>query len=305
MNSVCAVMPTRNRAATLRRALECALASDVKTILVVDNASTDATPALLLGHARVVALRQEQNIGCAGALAVGFWWALEQDFSAVWVLDDDLYVYRDALARLQAGADLALPQLILGCLDWSRRAGNPPRDSLPLPKGGPLVGGLVTRAAIQRIGAPLGRFRNGHEDTEYVLRAQRASVPVVRRPFPVGQHPEPRYTPVVQRHRTYLRETNPLPRLGTATRNALWTYLYYGDIAAWGLAVKRDVLGVIFLAEVLYPERPWYARWCVCAAMVAALYCFVTGSLRDAPSEGGAGRVGVRPRIRDGGRRTV
>ena len=296
-------MPTRNRAATLERALECALATDVETILVVDNASTDATPALLFGQARVVALRQRQNIGCAGALAVGFRWALEQGFSAVWVLDDDLYVYRDALTRLQGCADLALPQLILGRLDWSRREGNPPRDSLPLPEGGPLVGGLVTRAAIEQIGVPLGRFRNGHEDTEYILRAQRASVLVVRRPVPVGQHPEPRYTRVVQGHRAYLRETNPLARLGTATRNALWTYLYYGDIAAWILAVKRDVLGVIFLAEALYPERPWHARWYVSVAMVSALYCYMTGSLLGPSSERSARRR--RLRVRDGRRSAV
>lgn len=75
--SVAAVMPVRNRAKFIGRALDSILAQThlVAEIIVVDDASTDATPdiveALARADARVKVVRLETNVGAAAARNIG------------------------------------------------------------------------------------------------------------------------------------------------------------------------------------------------------------------------------------------
>lgn len=71
----------------------------VDGILVVDNASTDATLVRTsLQDAKV--LRERENVGTSGAIATGMRYALEQNYDWIWVLDADSFVEPDALEKL-------------------------------------------------------------------------------------------------------------------------------------------------------------------------------------------------------------
>ncbi|HEX8679505.1 MAG TPA: glycosyltransferase, partial [Chthoniobacterales bacterium] len=106
---VCAVVVTYNRKALLDECL-CALRAQSRTldgILIVDNASTDGTAAMLeeRGHRadpRVHYLRLEQNLGGAGGFHRAFADAYAAGFDWIWAMDDDTIVDQDALEQLFA-----------------------------------------------------------------------------------------------------------------------------------------------------------------------------------------------------------
>ena len=78
--SVCVVIPAHNEATQILRVLT-TLPEWVDHIVVVDDASTDATADVVTGQAqkdgRVVLLRHDVNQGCGGALVSGYRWAIE------------------------------------------------------------------------------------------------------------------------------------------------------------------------------------------------------------------------------------
>src|SRR5437870_9045526 len=71
----------------------------VDAILVVDNASRDATleqPSVK----DAAIIRHEQNLGTSGAVYSGMRYALEQDYDWIWVFDADSTPEPDALKKL-------------------------------------------------------------------------------------------------------------------------------------------------------------------------------------------------------------
>lgn len=70
------------------------------TVLVVDNASTDNTEEIIKRLQFVIHKRLPENVGGAGGFNVGLRFAMEEDYSYVWLLDDDTEVDRDALTKL-------------------------------------------------------------------------------------------------------------------------------------------------------------------------------------------------------------
>ncbi len=100
---VCAVVVTFNRKNLLRVCLKSVLAQThtLDHILVVDNLSTDGTLDLLAAEfpqLEVLALRT--NAGGAGGFHAGMKWAFEHGYDWIWVMDDDVRVFPDALERL-------------------------------------------------------------------------------------------------------------------------------------------------------------------------------------------------------------
>ena len=113
---VYAAVVTYNRAQLLVECLEALLSQThpVAGVVVVDNASSDGTPALLrerglLADERVTYLRLEENLGAAGGFARAIDCARRSDCDWVWVMDDDAEPCADALATLLAAPAAADP----------------------------------------------------------------------------------------------------------------------------------------------------------------------------------------------------
>lgn len=202
---VAAVILTHNRCALLARCLDAVLAQfhPPGIVLVVDNASTDGTAALM--RARVAAhpaavrhVRSERNLGAAGGYRLGIQSALAETAPDwIWMMDDDgLPADRLCLARLLCAArrhkaGLAAP-LVLD-------ADAPERLAFPVRRGGRTLfgaaevaalgpirgfahlfnGALVSRATFERIGLPDTRLVMRGDEVEFLHRARRAGVGIV------------------------------------------------------------------------------------------------------------------------------
>lgn len=105
-SKVAAVVVTYNRKALLRECLNALLAQTrpLDEIIVVDNASTDGTDRLIkeefLQFSQVTYLRLPENIGGAGGFHEGMKLAYEKGYDWIWVMDDDVIPFKDALELL-------------------------------------------------------------------------------------------------------------------------------------------------------------------------------------------------------------
>jgi GT2 family glycosyltransferase len=103
--TLCAVVVTFNRLAQLQITLPALRDQDVDHIIVVDNASTDDTPAWLAdqANARVHVVQLADNTGGAGGFEAGMAYARDH-FDPDWMvlMDDDSRPQSGALARFRA-----------------------------------------------------------------------------------------------------------------------------------------------------------------------------------------------------------
>ena len=101
---IAAVVVTYNRIEMLKTCIEKLLGQSCEDfdILIVDNASTDGTGewAEALDNSRVRYRNTGDNIGGAGGFNYGIKWAAEEDYSHVWIMDDDAFPEYDALSEL-------------------------------------------------------------------------------------------------------------------------------------------------------------------------------------------------------------
>ncbi len=99
---VVAVVVTWNRRDLLEESLEAVRGQTHRpaAIVVVDNASTDATEEFLAGQDGLDVVRLEQNTGGAGGFAVGIEKALTHEPDLLWLLDDDTVPGPEAAAAL-------------------------------------------------------------------------------------------------------------------------------------------------------------------------------------------------------------
>lgn len=101
------VMPTRNRVRLLSQAIESCRKQTLTDweLIVVDDASTDETSALVqgVGDARISYIRQDRQQGSVAALNRGFAMARGQYLS--WISDDDYYSCPEALKILADALD--------------------------------------------------------------------------------------------------------------------------------------------------------------------------------------------------------
>lgn len=166
---VLAVIVTHNREALLARCVEHCLPQLVAPdhLLVVNNASTDGTEAML--HARGVEVLTQANLGSAGGWHRGISEAVARGFDAVWLMDDDGFPDAGALAalrRLLVDGVACASSVVL-------REDNPARFVFPFPRldsrGLPRVFAwprkLQTLDALQRASPdgtyPFAHFFNG------------------------------------------------------------------------------------------------------------------------------------------------
>ena len=105
LGRVCAVVVTFNRKDLLRKCLLGLLQQTVPAdqILVVDNLSTDGTPAMVRAEfPSIVVYELGKNLGGAGGFHYGMKRAHEEGFDWMWIMDDDIEPYPEALERLLA-----------------------------------------------------------------------------------------------------------------------------------------------------------------------------------------------------------
>lgn len=107
MSAVCAVLVTYNGARWLQGCLDSLSASvPPPRIIVVDNASSDATCAIAAAHPGVLLLHTGGNLGFGRANNIGIARALADGAEHVFILNQDAHVAPDAIALLVAQAAL-------------------------------------------------------------------------------------------------------------------------------------------------------------------------------------------------------
>jgi rhamnopyranosyl-N-acetylglucosaminyl-diphospho-decaprenol beta-1,3/1,4-galactofuranosyltransferase len=201
--TVAVIVVTFNRADLLGRTLD-GLAAQTRqpdAVIVVDNASTDHTRAVLDAH-RGLGLQRlhlDSNTGGAGGFRAGVEAAYQQGFDRIWLMDDDVVPAPDCLAVLMATDEacvMAVREDTGGHLvekaatdfDLSRpwsvrpkrasvetaygdRRGMPERVEIQVAA---FEGFLVRRQVIENVGLPDDSFFIFYDDVDLSLRARRA-----------------------------------------------------------------------------------------------------------------------------------
>lgn len=109
---IAAAVTTYNRLVTLERCIAAIRAQTRKldAIVVVDDVSSDDTPAWLAAQDDLHVVRHEHNGGCAGSFHTALRVAHAQGHDWIWAMDDDVYPDPDALARLLDAAGALIGQ---------------------------------------------------------------------------------------------------------------------------------------------------------------------------------------------------
>jgi len=101
--TLCVVIPAFNESSQIGGVIE-TMPDYVDRIIIVDDASTDDTVAVLLHYqqhdSRVVVMRHDINLGCGGALATGYVWARDNRMDIAVRMDGDGQMSPDDLPAL-------------------------------------------------------------------------------------------------------------------------------------------------------------------------------------------------------------
>jgi len=186
---------TRNRSTLLSECLDGLRAQThpLARVIVVDNASTDDTPAVLAARDDVEVVRLEHNSGGAGGYAEAVRRGREAGTDWLWLMDDDAEPRPDALEKLLAAPAAADPGTAVlagtvaqpdGEIELLHR-GHVGRFMRSLPREAyagaehPALGfasfvGFLVRGGVARaIELPRAEFFIGCDDVEYSIRARR------------------------------------------------------------------------------------------------------------------------------------
>jgi rhamnopyranosyl-N-acetylglucosaminyl-diphospho-decaprenol beta-1,3/1,4-galactofuranosyltransferase len=227
---VVAVVVTYNRATLLQVCLTALLAQTAPLrILVIDNASTDETPALLKTFGSAIeVVRLQTNSGGAGGFHEGLRLAELSGADLVWLMDDDTIARPDSLEHLLA-ARVSLEDAAFYCSRVLWSDGRPHPMNLPAlddrhdralaaatagcvaVRSCSFVSVLFETSAVRRHGLPIADYFIWGDDVEYTLRMTAAGLGVL---VPDS---------VVEHRTTYFSLTNPGARYYFAARNNLWT----------------------------------------------------------------------------------
>jgi GT2 family glycosyltransferase len=197
---VVAVIATYNRAEVLCRTLDAVEAQErlPDEIVVVDNASTDNTIEIVRNrYPAIRCIELGDNRGAGAALAVGMNAIADTEPDAFWLLDDDTQpapaALRVLLETVERTADLSVGIVALsGGVFRHGIVNHLPAEELPRAEraGEPIAGlrfaefvvydgGLVTRAAVERVGYPRDDFFLTFDDLEYAMRVHEAGMQLV------------------------------------------------------------------------------------------------------------------------------
>jgi GT2 family glycosyltransferase len=197
---VTAIIVTFNRKALLTECLAALTAQERQPdhVLVVDNASTDGTAAMLVnwvwrGTGTFESRTLAGNAGGAGGFAEGMRVAVDSDTDWMWMMDDDAEPHPDALAKLMQVASNT--ENVYGSVathgkatSWTTTLCGLPRRVVTMvaevPTSAeveslPFLGFLIHRNLVKRVGLPDAGYFIAADDIEYCLRLRRASAKIM------------------------------------------------------------------------------------------------------------------------------
>jgi len=228
--TVIAVVVTHNRRDLLTESLT-ALAAQSRTpdsVIVVDNASTDGTAALVRERFPGVRLLElPDNIGGAGGFAAGIADALSLDPTYIWLLDDDTVPSATALdTALSAFAAAPGAVLVASRVQWTDGRDHPmntprprrSRDALPPDcvriRSASFVSTLIAAEAARATDLPIADYFLWNDDFEYTARLLRGRLGLLCRASVVT-------------HKTAVygsTDADPGSRFYYEVRNKLWLF---------------------------------------------------------------------------------
>jgi GT2 family glycosyltransferase len=201
--TVAVVVVTYNRADLLVGMLAglAALERVPDAIIVVDNASTDHTPAVLAAATNpgLQVVRLPDNLGGAGGFHLGLRTAHAQGFDRTWLMDDDVVPAPDCLTVMMAADEDCLmavredragalvekaairfdlrnplavkPKTAMVETTYGTRAAMPERVAI---ENVAFEGFMVRRRVVDAIGLPDPSYFIFYDDVDYAVRARRA-----------------------------------------------------------------------------------------------------------------------------------
>jgi GT2 family glycosyltransferase len=197
---IAAIIITYNRKEELANCVKSILnANVVPSIIIVDNGSTDGSEEFIKGKfGKVNYIKLYNNLGPAGGAEKGQRYAYDNDFDAVWMLDDDAEVHPNALENILKVFELIKNEkdkIFLTSVTYGDRDFSKPIYNILLynHKTGltsrmseenynkeyfkynisPMLGLFVPRNVFENAGFFKGEYFGWYDDTEFVLRAQK------------------------------------------------------------------------------------------------------------------------------------
>ena len=278
--TITAIIVTYNRKKLLERCLS-AITTQTRrpdAVLVIDNASTDGTPAWLhkwmplhLPQATLIAL--DQNTGGAGGFAAGMKLAFENGAEWVWMMDDDAEPHPEALEHVMRVA--TDPSHVYGSLavcgdetSWLTTVLNPPLGEVERPEDVPehaevqslpFLGFLIHRDLVARIGLPDTGYFIAADDVEYCVRAQHAGAKIIMASRSRIEHPKSRPYKVKVLGRTLTCLALPPWKRYYDTRNRLLIARRHYGIKLFTQTIPGSLVR-LFAALWQEPDRPAQLR---------------------------------------------
>ncbi len=169
VETVAAVIVTRNRQENLRHCLETLLAQTypLSAVFVVDNSSTDGTAEMVKGEfSQAIYHRLPDNVGSGGGYRTGLGLAFEQGASWLWAIDDEVVLEPDVLERMMAR--VAQPRRVADILLPAEFDPQTGRSRVHMAWYGP----LIHRDVVATIGLPMEEFFFWAADAEFFGRAR-------------------------------------------------------------------------------------------------------------------------------------
>ena len=202
--TVAGVVLTHNRIDDLKRCLSalCSQTRQLDFLIVVNNASSDATPTFLAHQSDIAVVTLATNSGSAGGFRAGMEAAAKTPAEWWWIMDDDCLPAASALERLVKRCVNAPPSLggvapmvrysdgAVTCgLTWPDSAiGRDDHDTRRV-DWAPFCGLLLRAEACLAIGPVRDDFFMWHDDAEYCLRLYLDGWSLVAVPDSVFYHP--------------------------------------------------------------------------------------------------------------------
>jgi len=188
-NKVAAVVVTYNRKELLRECLTCLLTQEGAScdVVVVDNASTDGTAAMIDAEfcvPRVRYLNTGANLGGAGGFMCGIEAAVMLGYDYIWVMDDDSLPTPTALHELlETGKELGDWGFLSSAVYWTdgtlckanrvkrslfRHVSEVDAERPPSPiVMGSFVSMLIPSRVVREVGLPVAEYFIWTDDYEY------------------------------------------------------------------------------------------------------------------------------------------